>query len=122
MMNREITYSRQHRFGQLRRLAQIEPRRQRRNLILVEPAAQVAGATEATGDDARDATERLVRTRSAEHVAVLRVAVEIEHEEAQATRLALRQAPVALHQLFEVRPSQQSGELVVTQVGQPGLR
>src|SRR5262245_17226111 len=116
MMDCEIAYSRQHCFGQLRRLAQIEPGRQRRNLILVEPAAQVAGATEAAGDDARDATEGLVRTWPAEHVAVLRVAVEIEHQEAQTARLALRQAPVALHQLFEVGPTQQTGELVVTQV------
>src|SRR4026208_314307 len=97
MMNREIAHAREHCFGQLRRLAQVEPGGQCRNLILVEPAAQIAGATEAAGDDPRDAAEGLIGARAPEHVAILRVAVEIEHQEAQAARLALRQPPAAPH-------------------------
>src|SRR5688500_18935220 len=107
-MDRQVAHARQYSLRQLRRLAQVEPRRQRSDLVFIEPAAQVAGATEAAGDYAGDAAEGLIRAGTAEHVAILRVAVEIEHQEAQAPRLALRQAPVALHQLLEVGPAQQA--------------
>ena len=45
-MDGQIAYAMQDRLGKLRRLRQIEARRKRRNLILVEAAAQVAGAAE----------------------------------------------------------------------------
>src|SRR5262249_28996017 len=106
----------------LRCLYEIEPGRERRDLVLVEPAAQVARAPEAAADHARDAPERLVRAGLAEHVLVVRVAVEIEDQEAQAARFALRETQAALEELFEIGPAQQAGEFVVAQVGEHRLR
>ena len=68
----------------LRSLRQIQPGRQGGNLIVVEAAAQIAGAAEAAADDACDAAERLIRALPAEHFPVLREMIQIEHQEAQA--------------------------------------
>src|SRR5687767_3029177 len=87
MVNRKILHSSQHSFGQLRRLRQVQPRGQGRDLILVETAAQVAGATETTADDPGDTSQRLVGTRLAEGIFVSGEAVEIEHQETQPPRL-----------------------------------
>ena len=60
MMDGQIPYARQHCLGKLRYLPKVQPGRQGCDLVFIEAAAQVAGATEATGDDARDAAEGLI--------------------------------------------------------------
>ena len=55
VVNGEVAHAAEHGIGKLRGLREVEARRQCRDLILIEPAAQVACPAEATANDASNA-------------------------------------------------------------------
>src|SRR5690606_40429809 len=61
MMNRKVAHAPEHGVGQLGRLLEIHARHQRRDLVVVESAAQIACTTKAAADHASDAAEGLFR-------------------------------------------------------------
>src|ERR1043165_5113074 len=122
MVNRQLANPAEHSLGKLRSIAQIDARGERCDRVLIEPTTQVGGTAEARTNNTGHASERLLRALAAEHLAVLTEVVQIEQQERQPPRFALGETPVALQQVFEIRTSQQASELVVTQVGEHGLR
>ena len=112
-MNAQLAHSLGHEFPELERLLDGQPRRKRHQAAAIDACRDIARAAQAPGNAVRHAADRRVARRPAEGRVVQIERVDVDGEHRDAAVLALRDCPVALQQLLQVRQREQSGQAVV---------